>query len=55
MLYHDHDKYITTQEFHKITKQNFAVILKEAKVVIKGDIADVVERTYFDKKLKRFY
>ena len=26
-------------------------MLKEAKVIIKGDIADVVERTYFDKKI----
>ena len=40
ILYHDHDKYITTQEINKITKSNFAAMLKEAKLAIKGDIAD---------------
>ena len=40
ILYHDHDKYITTQEINKITKSNFAAMLKEAKLTIKGDIAD---------------
>ena len=40
ILYHDRDKYITTQEINKITKRNFAAMLKEAKLAIKGVIAD---------------
>ena len=40
---HSHDKYITTQEFNKLTAQNFAARLKQANLLTK---------TYFDDKLK---
>ena len=40
---HSHDKYITTQEFNKLTSESFAARLKEANLVTKTD---------FDDKLK---
>ena len=40
---HSHDKYITTQEFNKLTAQNFAARLKQANLLTKTD---------FDDKLK---
>ena len=40
---HNHDKYITTPEFNKLTAENFAARLKQANLVTK---------TYFDDKLK---
>ena len=39
---HDHDKYITTSEFNKLTTQNFATRLSQA---------NLVTRTDFDTKL----
>ena len=42
---HSHDKYITTQEFNKLTAQNFAARLKQANLLTKTD---------FDDKLKSF-
>ena len=39
---HDHDKYITTSEFNKLTTQNFAARLSQA---------NLVTRTDFDTKL----
>ena len=40
---HSHDKYITNQEFNKLTAQNFAARLKQANLLTKTD---------FDDKLK---
>ena len=40
---HNHDKYITTPEFNKLTLENFAARLKQANLVNKTD---------FDNKLK---
>ena len=40
---HNHDKYITTTEFPKLTEENFAARLKHANLVTKID---------FDDKLK---
>ena len=40
---HNHDKYITTPEFYKLTAENLTSRLKEANLVIKTD---------FDDKLK---
>ena len=40
---HNHDKYITTTEFPKLTAENFAARLKQANLVTKID---------FDEKLK---
>ena len=31
---HDHDKCFTTQEFNKLTSQNFTARLKQAKVIL---------------------
>ena len=41
----NHDKYITTSEFNKLTAENFTVRLKQANLVTKTD---------FDKKLPSF-
>ena len=40
---HNHEKYITTPEFNKLTAENFAARLKQANLVTKID---------FDDKLK---
>ena len=45
---HDHDKCITTQEFVKLTADNFA-----ANFATKADIADFVKKIDFDNKLKK--
>ena len=39
---HNHDKYITTSEFNKVTTENFAARLAQANLVTKTD---------FDNKL----
>ena len=41
----NHDKYITTPEFNKLTSENFAARLKQANLVTK---------TEFDNKLTSF-
>ena len=43
----DHDKYITSNEFNKLTKDNFAERLKQANVASKNDIADFVKKHIF--------
>ena len=43
----DHDKYITTPEFNKLTAENFA-----ANLASKSDTADFIKETDFDNKLK---
>ena len=47
ILYHNHDKYITTQKLNKLTADNFAV-----RLIVKPDISDFVEKTDFDDKVK---
>ena len=49
---HDHDGYITTQEFHKLTSENFAARLAQGNLASKSDIANFVKKTYFHDKLK---
>ena len=44
---HDHDKYITTPEFNKLTTENFSVGLKQANLPSKSDIANFVKKTDF--------
>ena len=51
---HDHDKYITAQEFHKLTSENVTARLAQANLVNKSDIANFVKKTDFDNKLKNF-
>ena len=41
---HDHDKYIATQEFNRLTSENFTTRLKEANLAKKNDIANFVKR-----------
>ena len=49
---HDHDKYITTLEFNKLTLENIAARLKQKNVASLSDIANFVNKTDFDKKKK---
>ena len=49
---HNHDKYITTPEFNKLTAENLAARLAQANLAIKSDIANFVNKTDFDEKLK---
>ena len=54
----DHDcsnKYITTQEFNKLTTDNFAGRLKQANLATKFGIDEFVERADFDDKLKSYF
>ena len=44
---HDHDKYITTQEFNRLTSENFT-----ANLASKNYIATFVKKTSFDEELK---
>ena len=50
---HNYDKYITTQEFNKLTSENFAARLAQANLASKTDITDFVKKTDFDDKLKK--
>ena len=50
---HDHsNKYITTQEFNKITSQNFAARLPQANLAGKSDIANFGKKTDLGDKVK---
>ena len=49
---HDHDKYITTPEFNKLTVENFAARLAQANLVSQSNIAVLVKKTDIDDKLK---
>ena len=49
---HDHDKYINTQEFNKLTSENFTAGLAQANLASKSDIANFVKKADFDDKLK---
>ena len=54
----DHDNYIATQEFNKLTLENFAVrLLVQANLASKTDIPDIpdfVKKADFDNKLISF-
>ena len=50
---HDHDKYITTKDFTKLTLENFTVRLAQANLASKSDIANFVKKTDLDNKLKK--
>ena len=43
---HDHDKYITTQEFHKSTSENSTARLAQVILVSKSDVANFVKETF---------
>ena len=44
---HNHDKYITTPEFNKLTAENFAARLAQANLASKNDIANFVKKYRF--------
>ena len=46
------NKYIAIPEFNKLTAENIAARLKQANFAGKSDIANLVNKTDFDKKLK---
>ena len=50
---HNHDKYITTQEFNKLTSENFTARLAQANLASKSDIANFVKKIDFDDKEKK--
>ena len=52
---HDHDKYINTQEFNKLTLENFAARLAQANLASKNYIANFVKKTDFDEKPKNLH
>ena len=49
---HHYNKYITTQEFNKLTSENFIATLAKASLASKNDIANLLKKTDFDIKLK---
>ena len=49
---HNTDKYITTQEFKKLTSKNVSARLTQANLASKNDIANSIKKTDFDDKLK---
>ena len=48
ILYHDHAKYITTQEFNNLTTDNFATRIGQAKITTEDDVADFVKYKNLD-------
>ena len=42
--YNDHDKYITTLEFNKLTSGNFAARLKQGNLESKSEIPNFANR-----------
>ena len=49
---HHDDKYITTPEFNKLTSENFSARLKQVNLASKNDIANFVNKTDSNNKLK---
>ena len=45
---YDHDKYITTPEFNKLTAENVNARLAQANLASKNDIANFIKKTDFD-------
>ena len=52
---HDLAKYITTQELNKLTSDNFTTRSAQVNLVSKNYIANFVEKTNFDDKLKNLH
>ena len=48
----NHDKYITTQEFNKLTEENFIARLAQANLGSKNGIDIFWKNIDFDNKLK---
>ena len=43
---HDHDKYITTQEFNNLTSESFTARLKQANLASKNYISNFVKNRF---------
>ena len=50
---HDHDQYITIQEFNKLTSEKFSARLAQANLESKSVIANFVKKTDFDDEQKK--
>ena len=50
---HDHDKYITTSDFNKLTKENFDDRLEQANQRIKHYFGDFIRKKNLDEKLRK--
>ena len=50
---YNHDKYVTTQEFNKLTSGNFDARLAQANLASKSDFANFVKKTDCHDKLKQ--
>ena len=50
---HDHAKCITTQVLNRLTSDNFTAKLAQTNLASKNGIANFVEKTDFDNKLKK--
>ena len=46
---HDHDKYFTTQQFSKLTSENFTARLSQANLARRSDIANYVKKANLNK------
>ena len=51
---HDHDRYIATQEFNKLTTENAIARLPQANLENKNDIATLVKKMLLQIKLNMF-
>ena len=51
---HDHNRYIATQEFNKLTTENFIARLPQANLENKNDIATLVKKMLLQIELKIF-
>ena len=51
----DHDKCVATQEFDKLTSENFTTKLKQAHLGSKNDFTDFIKKTDFYTGLKNLY
>ena len=49
---HNHDKYITTLDFNKLTSEHFAARLKQANLASKIEIANFVKKTDFHNQVR---
>ena len=54
VAHYDHDKYITIQEFNKLTAEGFAARLEQTNLASKKGIPALLKKLDFDDKLKKF-
>ena len=49
---HNHDEFITTPDFNKLTTENFHENVKQENLASKSGLTDFIKNTYFDKNLR---